>query len=341
MAREKLTSKSSDIMLNPEMRQDQKSPIQRAIESGDIGMVQLLLNHNADLNIYDYLGVKKTVLYTAIMHSNLEMVKMLMIHDPSLVHNIAEDGETVLHYAIKCGKKEIAKFLIQNNPELINIQNHYGQTALHHAAHTYSIHDGIFDSLVKSGGDLSIIDSRGNSACNYLSFDEAREIYVSLEIFIRGIHPIITKMINNEPLTDHENGMLSIVTQVREVTKDCVIGMIVSKINDLPEDGFESLKTMVLNYKMIKSLEFSEITAQETYAAKNINSLITGFKTSLLKFDLETSNAIFKDIGQLLVTSESNEQTLVSQFEILIAEEVEQDSIDTLGSVEENLPDGQ
>lgn len=79
------------------------TPLDLAISNGTIEFVRILLEEGAKINYQSF--------YIAIMHGNLNMVRLLVQSKPSLVHIVLR-GETPLEYAIKWNRLDIVRLLI-------------------------------------------------------------------------------------------------------------------------------------------------------------------------------------------------------------------------------------
>jgi ankyrin repeat protein len=126
-------------------------------------MAQLLLDHNADPDLYDDIGrpplhwyairdniaaarailqhgaevnpigyTTETPLHEAALH-NLDIVELLVEHGAD-VRETDSDLNTPLHHAALAGKIDVVKFLVERWPEGTRETNDFGETPLHMAA---------------------------------------------------------------------------------------------------------------------------------------------------------------------------------------------------------------
>lgn len=77
---------------------------------------------------------KDTAAYYPICDGRLDILRLLVAHDPTLMEFSDEDGNTLLHYASAKGKLKIADFLMSKfSIERINAKNNHNKSALDHA----------------------------------------------------------------------------------------------------------------------------------------------------------------------------------------------------------------
>ena len=97
---------------------------------GDDSMVRELLAAGVDKDVRDALGA--TALHTAMLQSNLVVVKLLLDYgfDPNA--RATKNGNTPLHYAVACNNIGAVRLLLQYNANK-NIRNLEGLTPLEKA----------------------------------------------------------------------------------------------------------------------------------------------------------------------------------------------------------------
>jgi len=143
---------------NPNAVSSDTSPIHEAVRKNSQQVLQLLLEHGAQVNLQITDG--KTPLHLAIQQSQFEMVNYLLSKgaDPRMK---TQQNVTCLHFASSEGDKPtIEKFLSLGNN--VNEQNANGKTALHIAAEKNHI-DAI-KVLLNAGADKKIRDAWGRLA---------------------------------------------------------------------------------------------------------------------------------------------------------------------------------
>lgn len=86
----------------------QVAPIHAAVAANHMGLVELLIQHKADVNAKQTQGV--TALHSAAHRGNLPMVKILLAAGADKTAKM-DSGETALDYAKKDGHEAVAQFL--------------------------------------------------------------------------------------------------------------------------------------------------------------------------------------------------------------------------------------
>ena len=97
---------------------------------GHFEIVQLLLGHNADPHLCNYIG--NAPLHSASQRGHVEVVKILLDCDAD-VSRKDKGGWTALHYASSYGRVEVAQLLIQHGA-VVDEFSQEQETALHRAA---------------------------------------------------------------------------------------------------------------------------------------------------------------------------------------------------------------
>ncbi|XP_044728090.1 putative ankyrin repeat protein RF_0381 isoform X1 [Chrysoperla carnea] len=175
-------------------------------------IVELLLQHNADVNVKNRYG--QTPLYKAIEYDRLEIIELLLKHKAD-INAEDEDRITPLFYAIQNKKLKITKLLLDNGanvkdyPELLNRaamgespeivelllqhkadvngKNRCGQTPLFDAIQNNRIE--ITELLLKHNTDVNATDKYGKTA---LFLPVIRDSYSYLTFF--GGNSYVNKM---------------------------------------------------------------------------------------------------------------------------------------------------
>ncbi|EJT73989.1 hypothetical protein GGTG_07839 [Gaeumannomyces tritici R3-111a-1] len=156
---------------------DMKAPMVKAIEVGDEGGVQLLLDEGADTETKDPKG--KTLLYLAVFHGRQGIVRLLLdngadmeIKDPK--------GETLLHLAVSQGCEGVVRLLLDNGADT-KTKNPKGETLLHFAVSQGC--ESIVRLLLDNGVDAEAKDPNGRTPLNLaVIFENANVISLLLDI---------------------------------------------------------------------------------------------------------------------------------------------------------------
>lgn len=152
-----------------------------AIRAENVGNVRRLIDRGYDLN-YQGVGFQSekqmTPLMTAASLGNKKIVELLLDHgaDMDLRDNL---GYTALHWAAYYNHSAVAEALVKRGASL-NIQDRKGSTPLILAA--YYGHLGTVKALVEGGAKTDIEDKRGQTALALArqgGFTEVEEFLVS------------------------------------------------------------------------------------------------------------------------------------------------------------------
>ena len=158
-----------------------------AMRKKDMELVELLLEHGADINHGDRHG--NAVLHWAASSWNTDTVKFLLEHGAD-INRENSNGATALHWAASSGNIDVIKFLLEHGADKIhvstalisatqtlqagavklllehgadiNIKEYYGQTALMKAASNGSVE--IVELLLEHGADINIRCQLGRTA---------------------------------------------------------------------------------------------------------------------------------------------------------------------------------
>ncbi len=157
-----------------ESRLNGETPLIRAVHSGDIWIVNILLDAGAnidttvnDINSPYYNDF--TPLMIAVNDGDYDM-SVILIRRGANVNYETRDGKTMLMIACKNGLYRIAIILIENGAH-VNYKNIDGRTALMFAcmyASSY-YHVDIIRLLLDKGADINIRDSVGYDVFDYIS----------------------------------------------------------------------------------------------------------------------------------------------------------------------------
>jgi len=134
------------------------TPLWNASNKGHLEIVQWLLRHGADPNLWD--GPDgRTALYSVAKWGTLEVAQTLLQHnaDPNIQDS---KGQTPLHGASKNGNGEVVRLLLEQGVE-VNARKKDGSTPLHLASE-----DGYLEVarvLIEHGADRDAEDNKGRT----------------------------------------------------------------------------------------------------------------------------------------------------------------------------------
>lgn len=149
-----------------------------AVESGNIKMVETLLNFGAKVNVRD--DEKRTPLMSLDYDATPELVNLLLRYNAK-VSAVDKEGNNVLHRAAENDNAEIIQLFIKENAD-INAQNKEGQTPLMIAAYHENLET--VKTLLSAGAKVNIRDNEDETALSIAKGEEgeAAEEIVNLLI---------------------------------------------------------------------------------------------------------------------------------------------------------------
>eukprot|EP00899_Mesostigma_viride_P010377 jgi/Mesvir1/19340/Mv10398-RA.1 len=136
-----------------------RAPLHVAAENGNVDIMKLLIDANADINLPD--GDGATPLHWASAHNGVDAVKLLLgLHcNPTVADNYLHD--LPLHWAAAKGHVKVASLLVSagSNPGAVN---KHGWTPIHMAA--ANGHGDMIRFLLGRGADPNVQNNKGNTA---------------------------------------------------------------------------------------------------------------------------------------------------------------------------------
>ncbi|OGM41448.1 putative cortactin-binding protein [Aspergillus bombycis] len=156
-----------------------RQPLADAIENGkinavkgflDAGIVELLLERGASLELYSLLPQSKMI--CIIPYCNLESLKLIV--DKVDLDDIFRDGGSLLYQAIRNDNPNVLEFLVEKYAHLLSLQDFRGETALFRAVQLWEDQDcqtAMVCILVEVGIDINVRNRRNETtfykACSY------------------------------------------------------------------------------------------------------------------------------------------------------------------------------
>uniref|UniRef100_A0A8D8AKH4 Ankyrin-2 n=1 Tax=Culex pipiens TaxID=7175 RepID=A0A8D8AKH4_CULPI len=98
---------------------EEVTPLNSASRFGNVKIIELLLKHGADVNVFDTTFELSPLMF-ACYYGNIKVVKALLENGACANSSAKESGETALFFAVKNGHYEIADLLLANGA-LVNI----------------------------------------------------------------------------------------------------------------------------------------------------------------------------------------------------------------------------
>ena len=149
------------------------TPLFVAVETGNIEIIQLLLDHGAKVNARD--AEKQTPIMRLEEDATPELVELLVRYGAKI--DVADkSGNTPLILAAASAKVEVVKALIDSGAD-VRAKNKAGRTALMNAAENDDLE--AVRLLLESGSEVNARDDEGESAWDLTSNDEIEELLES------------------------------------------------------------------------------------------------------------------------------------------------------------------
>lgn len=134
------------------------SPLCTAAQTGNLGIVNILLHENVSI-LQKNASNGLTPVFCAIEGNNIKVLEKLFDEGIS-IRTRTEQGLTMVQYASLLGREQMLSYLLIKGADP-NMQNIYGQTALHYAVTQDNSY--ILNILLNAGALVDITDERGNS----------------------------------------------------------------------------------------------------------------------------------------------------------------------------------
>jgi len=139
----------------------------RLVDRNDINLIRDYLIANPNIHFNNTSCIMRP-LYTALINENLDIVDLLLEHGANIDEQSARcDGSTGLFYAILHNKLDLIKFCIERGAN-INKFNYYGRTPLMEAC--FCFRQNNFETiqfLIENGVNINIQNYNNESALTY------------------------------------------------------------------------------------------------------------------------------------------------------------------------------
>ena len=166
--------------------------LHRASFYGQFGVVRLLVEHLADVNIRN--ANNDTALHFAAKSGSVNIINLLV--DKGMSANLTNThDDTPLHVSARCGNLEATKTLIERGAA-VNSTNLYGNTPLMSAA--YDGKSEVFYYLTEVGADINIRNIQDDSGLHYAALSGSVEIVKFL--LDKGMSVNLTNTHDSTPL---------------------------------------------------------------------------------------------------------------------------------------------
>lgn len=153
-----------------------KSPLCVAAETGNLKMVNILLQGEANLIVRNF-SDGLTPVYCAIKGDNVQVLDKFVKSGMGVnFRTDLYDGISLLHYAAALGLDNIVSYLLEQGAD-VNIQDSTGQTPLHKAVTQNNI--VVLYALLNAGANVDIEDNQGDDPID-IATENNKDIYVAL-----------------------------------------------------------------------------------------------------------------------------------------------------------------
>lgn len=169
------------------------TPLYYSIKEGHTGTSRILLKHGADINATYRTGM--SILHIAVLYSGdyltlnkTKLIRLLLDYNVN-VNAVDPYGQTALHIACSRKYAEISGILLDNNAD-VNKSDNDGSTPLHIATEVNYL--PIVELLVSHGANVKIIDKNGETPLGIASRHSNNEI-------MKGVlmQAIVTNQVQN------------------------------------------------------------------------------------------------------------------------------------------------
>ncbi len=118
----------SGIQLNPDEDDYYYLPINDAVETGNIDIVELLIEYGADINVREQISDERPMLGIAADNESYELVALL-VESGADINAVDNDNFSALMYAAMHGNIDITAYLVRKRADL-NIKSYFGNSAI-------------------------------------------------------------------------------------------------------------------------------------------------------------------------------------------------------------------
>ncbi|QPG73757.1 hypothetical protein FOA43_001071 [Brettanomyces nanus] len=151
------------------------TPLHIAASVGNLEILKMLLTHQPTPNVDQQTSTGQTCLHFAVSKSNYEVTDYLVKTCKASARIKDSKGQYALHRAAAVGSLRMCQILIEVGKSPLNASDIYGYTPLHHAL--AEGHGDVAVYLVKNGADPLVQDRDGKTAYQDALNDKVRRFF--------------------------------------------------------------------------------------------------------------------------------------------------------------------
>uniref|UniRef100_A0A8D8H463 Ankyrin-2 n=1 Tax=Culex pipiens TaxID=7175 RepID=A0A8D8H463_CULPI len=149
---------------------EEVTPLNSASRFGNVKIIELLLKHGADVNVFDTTFELSPLMF-ACYYGNIKVVKALLENGACANSSAKESGETALFFAVKNGHYEIADLLLASGA-LVNFISKNGITPLMEASRLGYMN--LVKLLLNNAADCNIYTEKHKVTALQIAIKEGR-----------------------------------------------------------------------------------------------------------------------------------------------------------------------
>lgn len=163
---------NAGVPLEMHSKKFKRTPFHTAVDTGQVQIAKMLLERGAHVNVKDHRGFHP--IHTAAIRNQLEIVKIILKHDPSQANIKAKSygkkstmkGMTIVHIAVKKKNYGLLDLVLKLGGDP-NVRDWYGRTAFYYAT---CLGDTRLVHMMEHAADATVPDKNGFTALHEAVF---------------------------------------------------------------------------------------------------------------------------------------------------------------------------